>query len=342
MATRIGIIGAGAIGSIVGGMLSKAGRDVTLVDPWPTHVETMKRDGLRLSGSLGDFTVPVRALHISDLQGVAEPFDLAFVAVKSYDTDWATTLIAPFVAGDGAVVCAQNGINDDRVAAIVGRERTLGCVITLGAGLYAPGHAVRTDTSAVGFRVGELDGKETARAGEIAAVLSDVAQAVVTTNLWGERWAKLATNCMANPIAGLTGYGSAELRRRPETRRVSIQIAAEVIRVGRALGHDVETVSGMEPDRLLDAAEGRGLEELEAQMEEGAERLGEGRPSFLQDVMRGRRTEIDFLNGYVSEQGRKVAIPTPFNDGVVKAVHAFPVGSLVPDPKNLESVAALL
>ena len=93
---RIGIVGAGAIGSVVGGLLTKAGQDVTLIDQWPEHVETMRRQGLRLSGTCGEHTVKVKALHLHEAQSIAEPFDLLFVAVKSYDTDWATRLGAQY------------------------------------------------------------------------------------------------------------------------------------------------------------------------------------------------------------------------------------------------------
>src|SRR5207302_926020 len=113
------------------------------------------------------------------------------------------------------VVDFQNGMNDERVAAVAGRGRTLGCVITIGAGLYEPGHAMRTDAGAVGFKVGELDGRDTARVRELARVVSEVAPATVTTNLFGERWSKLAVNCMANPLAGLSGLGTAEVRTEP-------------------------------------------------------------------------------------------------------------------------------
>ena len=89
---RIGIIGAGAIGCVVGGLLTRAGRDVTLIDQWPEHVEAMKRDGLRLSGTCGEHRIPVKALHIHEAQLIEEPFDAVFVAVKSYDTEWATAL----------------------------------------------------------------------------------------------------------------------------------------------------------------------------------------------------------------------------------------------------------
>ncbi|HEV8471478.1 MAG TPA: 2-dehydropantoate 2-reductase [Methylomirabilota bacterium] len=343
MAMRIAVLGSGAIGSVVGGMLTKAGHDVTLVDQWPEHVQAMQRQGLRLSGTCGEQLLHVRALHLHELQSVAEPFDAVFLAVKSYDTEWAAALAAQYLRQpDGVVVDFQNGVNDERVAAVVGRERTLGCVIVISAGMYEPGHAIRTDTTSVGFRIGELDGRDTPRAQALARVLSDVSPTKVTTNLWGERWSKLAVNCMGNAVAGLSGLGSAELRLARGPRRVAIQLGAEVVRVGRAHGHVIEPLIGIDAQRIVDAAEGRGLAEVEADLEAEAKRRTGGRPSLLQDVMKGRRTEVDFLNGYVSAQGRRAGVPTPFNDAIVTAVHAHPVGALKPDPANLDPLIAML
>jgi 2-dehydropantoate 2-reductase len=340
---RIGIVGAGAIGCVVGGLLTRAGHDVTLVDQWPEHVETMRRAGLRLSGTCGEHVIPVVAIHIHEVQAVAEPFEAVFIAVKGYDTEWAAALGRRVLREpDGYVVVFQNGVNDERVAAVVGRPRTLGCVITIGAGLYEPGHAMRTDTGAVGFTVGELDGRETARVRRLAEILNAVAPARVTTNLLGERWSKLAVNCMANPLAGLSGYGSAEVRTEPVPRRIAIHLAAEVIRVGRALGHPVEPIYGIAPDRYLAAAEGRGRDEVEADMARSVRHLAGGRPSLLQDVLRGRRTEIEFLNGYVVEQGRRAGVPTPVNEAVVETFRRYPPGTLKPDPANLEPLARLV
>ena len=344
MITRIAVLGSGAIGSVVGGLLTKAGHDVTLVDQWPEHVEAMKKVGLRLSGTCGEHVVPVRALHLHELQSVDAPFDAVFVAVKSYDTEWAAQLAAQYLkTPDGVVVDFQNGINDERVAVIVGRERTLGCVIAISAGMYEGGHAIRTDTGQVGFYVGELDGRDTPRLQELARVLSHVALTKVTTNLWGQRWSKLAVNCMGNALAGLSGLGSAELRVTPGPRRVSIQLGAEVVRVGRAHGHTIEPlIGGIDAQRVVDAAQGRGLSDVEADLAAEAKRRTGGRPSLLQDVMKRRRTEVDFLNGHVSAEGRKLGIPTPFNDAIVAAVHAHPVGQLTPSIKNLDPLIAML
>ncbi len=342
MFTRIAIIGAGAIGSVVGGLLTKAGYDVTLIDQWPEHVDAMKRHGLRLSGTCGEHTIAVKALHLHEAQAIREPFDAVFIAVKSYDTEWATHLGVQYLKPEGVVVDFQNGINDERVAAVAGRERTLGCVITIGAGLYEPGHAMRTDTASIGFKVGELDGDASPRAHALADMLNHVAPAKATSNLRGERWSKLTVNCMANPLAALSGLGSAEVRSAPATRRIAIHVAAEVIEVGRACGHDVEPIYGIDAQRFVDAARGRGLEAVEEEMAASAKFLTGGRPSMLQDVMRGRRTEVDHLNGYVCQQGRQLGIKTPFNDAIVEVIHAHGVGKLKPDPKNLEPLAKML
>src|SRR4029453_12755536 len=283
------------------------------------------------------------ALHISELQSVAAPFDAVFISVKSYDTEWAVSLGLQYLKKpDGVVVDFQNGINDERVAAVAGRERCLGCVITIGAGMYEAGHAIRTDQGTIGFKIGEHDGRVTERAERLAKLMCDVAPTKVTTNLWGERWSKLSVNCMANGLAGLSGLGSAEVRSTDGVRRVAIHLAAETIKVGRARGHEVEPIWGITAQRFVDASEGRAMAEVERDMAETAKERAGARPSLLQDVMRWRRTEVQYLNGYVGEQGRHVGVPTPFNDKVVELITAVPPGTLKPDPKRLEPLVAML
>lgn len=340
---RTAIIGAGAVGSIVGGLLTKAGRDVTLIDQWPEHVAAMKAHGLRLSGACGEHTIPVRALHIHELQSVTAPFDAVFIAVKSYDTEWAAQLGLGYLSRPhGVVVDFQNGINDYRVAAVVGRERALGCVVLMGAGMYEPGHAMRTDTGNDGFKIGEHDGVDSPRARQLATMMQDVASTEVTTNLWGNRWSKLTLNCMVNPLSALSGLGSSEVRTDAETRRIGVFVAAEAIEVGRACGHEVEPIYDIPAQRFVEASHGKGLDELARDIAADAKMRSGGRPSMLQDVMKGRRTEIDYLNGYVSAEGRRVGIRTPINDAVVAAIHAHGIGKLRPARANLAPLLQVL
>src|ERR671911_633711 len=127
---------------------------------------------------------------------------------------------------------------------------------------------------------------------------------------------------MANPIPVLSGLGTAELRIEPGPRRLAVHLAAEVIGVGRARGFEVEPIWGIAAQRFVDAAAGRGLAEVSR---DANSRIG-GRPSLLQDVMRGRRTEIEHLNGYVVAEGRKAGVATPINEAVVELYGRYRVG----------------
>ena len=158
-----------------------------------------------------------------------------------------------------------------------------------------------------------------------------------TTNLWGERWAKLATNSMSNALAGITGLKSADLRRHPSTREVSIRVAAELVAVAEALGVSVEPIQGI-PARLYTEAltDGAAREEIEGKMADYASTLREGRPSLAQDIIKGRKTEVEHLNGYVAAQGRSVGVPTPVNDAIVALTRRVASGEVTPSLDNLE------
>lgn len=338
---RIGIMGAGAIGGNVGGMLALAGLDVTLIDQWPAHVEAMKKSGLKITRVNDEKVAKVNALHLFEVQQVTKPFDYAVIAVKSYDTEWATVFMQRYVKPGGAFVSAQNGINDDRIANIVGRKNEVPCIVTIGAGMYEPGHVLRTDTNAVGFEIGEFDGADTPRARELVAVFDHVAPTKFTAHAMDHRWSKLMVNNMANALAGLTGLGSGEVRLDANVRRIGIQLGAETIRVAKALGYKPDPVSGISPDAIVEAAEGRNLEQVEMQLMEAGRRTAGGRPSFGQDVLKGRRTEIEFLNGFVSEQGRKAGVKTPFSDKIVSIVNGLGVG-FKPDLKHVDPLTKML
>jgi 2-dehydropantoate 2-reductase len=303
---RIAFIGAGAVGGYVGGHLARAGHDVTLIDPWPAHVDRIKSHGIHLGGTQGEHDVPVTALHVTEAQGLnRHPVDIAFICMKLYDTEWASALIKPYLSPQGFVVTMQNSLVEDRVAAIVGWGKTLGCIAsTISVEVIAPGRIVRTqqpggDAYTV-FRVGELHGQVTPRAEQVAQLLRAVDSAKVTTNLWGERWSKLVANTMTTGICGV------QIVTHEPARRLQIRLAAEAIRVGQALGLELVAIRGMSPDKWLaaDARDGTVLKEVEGYMLEGARRRpAGGRSSTAQDISKGRRTEIEFMNGYVAARG---------------------------------------
>ena len=333
---KLAVLGVGAIGSNIGAYLSRAGSDITMIDMWPAHVEEMKRHGLKVTAQDEEFIVKVKAVHLADVCSLREQYDAVFLAVKSYDSVWATKFIEPYLKSAGVLLPAQNSINEDWVAPVIGYTRTIGCVVTLGAGLYEPGHVLRTSASSrPSFALGELNGMLTPRVQELIKVLSPVGPTRITVNLWGERWAKLTVNSMANAIAGITGMGSSEMRSNADVFAITLKIAGEALAVAEALGIQVEPVGGIPAEAYLDAIRGVGVESLRAQWIERGRALGAGRPSLLQDMIKGRRTEVDYLNGYVVRKGAEVNLRTPMNKAVVEVTKRLEAGELKQGPANL-------
>ncbi len=333
---RVAVLGAGAIGGTIAGYLSRAQCDITLIDMWPAHVEAIRARGLTVTAENETFTVPVAAVHLADACNLRQPFDAVFLAVKSYDTVWAAHFLRPLLSPSGIAVSAQNGINEDLIAPIVGFSRTIGCVVTFGAGAYEPGHVLRTGSvTRPAFTLGELNGMITPRVEGLVKLLSPVGPTHATANLWGERWAKLTINCMANALAGITGLDNAQMRQHPEVFPITLQVASEALTVAERLGVHVEPVGGISARQYLEAAHGVGADAVHREWLERGRSIGSGRPSLLQDVLKGRRTEVDHLNGYVVAKGREVSSPTPVNEAIVEVTHKVERRELAQSPDNL-------
>src|ERR1700741_821959 len=203
MGHKIVIVGTGAVGGSAGAAMGQAGEDVTYIDPWPEHVEHMRKHGLRVTHAMDvpEFQVPARALHVTDLQQLAreKQVDIAFVCMKSYDTAWATMMIQQYLAPDGFIVSLQNCMNEETIARVVGWGKTVGCIASsITVDLCEPGHvrraAGKSGTKHTVFRTGEVHGRITDRVKEICRLVGPADTALVTENLWGERWSKLVTN----------------------------------------------------------------------------------------------------------------------------------------------------
>ena len=344
MGKRIAVVGAGAVGGYVSGHMTRAGHDVTIIDPWPEHVESMRANGLQLSGvtEAERHSIKVNALHVCEVQGLIKerPFDIAFICVKSYDTEWATLLIRQYLAPDGFIVSLQNCINEERIAQHVGWGRTVGCIASLIAvELYEPGRIKRTvpmggDRHMV-FRVGEPHGRVTRRVEEVAEILRSVDSCKVTTNLWGERWSKLVINSMRNGLSAATGLYGNQRDALEGPRWVSIRLGSEAVRVGQALGFQLERMLGMEPEVLARAGEGHAdarTEITNALMEAAKKRSDDQRPSMAQDIAKGRRTETDFINGFVAVRGQEIGVPAPIHVKMNEAVKRVERGEVRASP----------
>lgn len=350
VALRIAIVGAGAVGAYVGGHLAREGLDVVLIDAWPAHVDAMNAGGLQLEGltKAECFSTPVRALSVTDVQSLARSgsVNIAFVCMKSYDTAWATHLIRDYLAPGGFVVSLQNCINEDTIASIVGWGRTVGCIASrISVELTGPARVVRGVAKTGGgspvFRVGEVHGRETPRVRAVADLLSSVDGAIVTPNLWGERWSKLVANAMRNGICAASGMTANACDREPLTRRLAIRVAGEAVAVGLAQGFALETINGYSAEQWIAALDGdRALiQEMETKQEASTSSRSEAFiPSMAQDVNKGRRTEVDYINGVVVSRGQELGIDAPANAGLAEAVRRVERGESLPSLDLLRGI----
>ncbi|MBV1795852.1 ketopantoate reductase family protein [Siccirubricoccus sp. G192] len=348
MGFRIAIIGAGAVGCYAGAHMVQAGEDVTFVDMWPEHVEAMRSRGLRITHlkDVPEFTVPVRALHLTELQGLSKeaPIDIAFICVKSYDTAWATMMVRQYLAPGGFCVSLQNCMNEATIAEVVGWGRTLGAIASsITVELGEPGHVRRASgkggAAHTVFRVGEVHGRITDRAKEVGRLCALSDSCLVTANLWGERWSKLVTNAMANGMSACTGLVSKEILTNDTLRQFTARLGSEAIRVGQALGYELEEIHHIAPEIIARAGEG----DAEARQIYDEHRLAEARkpgggahrPSMGQDMVKGRRTEIEFLNGFIVDRAQEIGIDTPANAALTAIVKQVERGELQPDPRHI-------
>jgi 2-dehydropantoate 2-reductase len=348
MGARIAIVGTGAVGGYVGAHMAHNGEDVTFVDFWPENVETIRATGLRISHlrDVPEFTTAARALHVTELQRLSRemPIDIAFICTKSYDTAWATALIRQYLAPGGCVVSLQNCMNEETIAGIVGWGKTLGAIASsITVELCEPGHVRRAGgkhgAGHTVFRVGEVHGRITERARDVCRLLALADSAKVTENLWGERWSKLVVNAMGNGVSACTGLISREILLDDTLRHFTARLGSEAIRVGEGLGYRLEEIHHIAPATIARAGEG----DLAAKAQYDAHRLAEAqkagggahRPSMGQDMVKGRRTEIEFLNGFIVDRGKEVGVPTPANAALTDIVKRVERGELQPDKRHI-------
>jgi len=341
MAKKLLFVGAGAIGSYLGAFLSRAGHDVTLVDPWAEQVDTINERGITVTGPHDPFVARPNAVHLNDAAKLPRDFDIAFVAMKVYDTAWATQLAVRHLAPHGYVVASENCWPDPIVAGVAGADRSVGLVMSkIGVACWKPGEVERGMERGGNkghdvFRAGEHDSRITPRVTELAEMLKVVDGAFATDNLWGERWCKLSANAMGNPVQAMSGLGSLEIASSEVGRAITIHLAAESARVGLALGYRIPKFNGAAAEEWAAADKREQWNALDTMLTPAATSSRNWRASMAQDVAKGRPTEIDYMNGHVLAQGRAKGVATPVTAATIDMIHEIERGTVKPAAQNI-------
>lgn len=338
--SRIAIVGAGAMGTLLGAMLNKNGISADLVDVDRVHIDALNRNGASVKGTV-DFTVPVRTLTPEDMEGA---YDLIFLMIKQTYNESSFPQIGPHLADDGVIVTLQNGMPELAVAEVFGEERTMGCAVTWAATMQGPGVTEATASPAAWHSsLGRLDGKITEKGHAVQSVLEKMCPTVLSDNLAGIRWAKMVVNCAFSGMSAALGCSFGELLDEPEALSCAQYVARECIRVSRACGVSMEAL-GTEGafDRIADFE----TETERAEQEELWRRLfgrtRGGRSSMLQDLEHGRRSEVHAINGVLCREGKTRGIPTPFSDAVVERIAYAETTHTVPTMEDLAFFRPLL
>lgn len=301
---RACVVGAGSLGSAIGGTLAAAGNPVTLVTRNADHVAAIGDRGLRLDD--GEAVRRVDVVAATGYDGLA-PVDLAIVLVKSFDTADAIVAARPVIGPATTVLTLQNGVGcEQTIADLVGRDRVVAGRTFVGGRIVEPG---LVEYGIVGRRttIGELDGSDSRRIRAVAAMFGDAGLATdVSGDIVAMMWEKLFVNVATGAWSALTGLPYGELSTHPDVEAMAIATVAEAIAVARALGVAVTTTDPAVPWR----------------------RAWEGLPyafraSMLQSVDKRSRTEVDVMHGAVCRGGREAGVATPINDTLWAAVRGL-------------------
>jgi 2-dehydropantoate 2-reductase len=332
---RIGIVGAGAMGTVLGAYLTKNGCAVDLVDTYADHVNALNREGAHIVGSV-DFTVPVRAMTPDKMAGV---YDLIFLFIKQNANSQALPNIVKFLNKDSTVCTLQNGVPEPGVASYVGERRTLGGTVLWGATFLGPGISELTHDIMKSdhlFEIGSIDGSITPRLETAASVLEIMGRPVaITKNLMGSRWEKLVNNACMSGMSAACGCVYNDILEDDNARACLSYLGYEVKQCCEASGYRLTSLMGNLSPSSLDLRDQTQFDENQRMFIEMYDGLRPAKASMLQDLEKGNVTEVNMINGYVSQTGKRFGILTPFNDAIVDIVTRIEKGDLPLSKENL-------
>lgn len=320
---KIAIYGAGSLGTVLGAYISKAGVPIDLITRNKAHVDAMNEGGAHIIGTV-EMTVPVHALTPDQL---SEKYDLIILLTKQLDNKNILEGLKPFMSDDCIVCTMQNGLPELSVSEVVGEDRTMGCSVAWGATLHGNGVSELTsEPDSMTFGLGRMNGKKDEKLMEVKEILELMCPVEIEDNFMGVRWSKLLINSAFSGMSAVMGGTFGDAAERKDSRVCCQNIIKECIDVAKAAGIKIEPVQGKDIVKLLDYNNPikKKISNLLIPICIKKHRLLKA--SMLQDLEKGRKCEIDAINGVVCAYGKKYGVPTPYNDKVCEIVHGIEDG----------------
>ena len=330
---RVAIYGAGSLGTILGAFISKAGVPVELINRNKAHIEALKTKGAQVVGTM-QFCQPVIAYTPDEMSG---QYDILFLMTKQQHNAEVVQMLKNYLAADGVLVTFQNGLPEMQIAEVLGEERVLGSTVAWGATLQSPGVCELTsEPDALSFSLGAISEKRSKHFAKVKELLELMGKVDVEENFLGTRWSKLLINASFSGMSAVLGCTFGEAAGPKESRKVVQAIIKECIDVCQKGGIRIEPVQGKDIVKLLNYTNPLKKAFSFFIIPIAIRKHAKLKASMLQDLEKGKLTEVDAINGAVSEYGRKVGFPTPVNDKVVEIIHKIEKGELKPGFENLK------
>lgn len=330
---RIAIYGAGSLGTILGAFISKAGVSIELINRNKAHVAALKSKGAQVVGTI-QFTQPIVAYTPDEMSGT---YDILFLMTKQQHNHEVVQMLKNYLAPDGVLVTFQNGLPEMQIAEVLGEERVLGCTVAWGATLLEPGMCELTsEPDALSFSLGAVSKNRSKHFDKVKELLELMGTVDVEENFLGTRWSKLLINAAFSGMSAVLGCTFGEAASPRESRRIVQALIKECIDVCKAGGIRIEPVQGKDIVKLLDYNNALKRAFSFFIIPIAIRKHAKLKASMLQDLEKGKLTEVDAINGAVSDYGRKVGCPTPMNDCVVEIIHLIEQGKLKPSLDNLQ------
>ena len=313
---RAAIYGAGSLGTILGAFITKKGGQIDLINHNEKHVAALRRNGAVITGTL-QFQQAVNALTDKEMTG---KYDIIFLMTKQQANREVVSFLKDYLAEDGVIVTMQNGLPEPQIAEIVGEKRVLGCTVC----------ELTSSPDSLTFSLGSIFKERGNHFDEVKALLEMMGPVEVDENFVGTRWSKLLINASFSGMSAVLGCTFGEAAKDKESRKIIQKLIKECIDVCATSGIRIEPIQGKDVVKLLDYANPI-KKAISFFIIPIAIRKHAGlKASMLQDIERGKKTEVDAINGAVCTQGRKVNVPTPCNDKVVELIHRIENGELKP------------
>ena len=329
---RVAIYGAGSLGTILGAFISKAGEPIELINRNKAHVAALKEKGAQVVGTM-NFTQPVTAYTPDEMSGT---YDILFLMTKQQHNAEVVQMLKGFLAPDGVLVTFQNGLPEVQIAEVLGEERVLGCTVAWGATMQSPGVCELTsEPDALSFSLGAISKQRSKHFAKVKELLERMGTVDVEENFLGTRWSKLLINAAFSGMSAVLGCTFGEAAGPKESRRIVQALIKECIDVCQVGGIRIEPVQGKDIVKLLNYTNALKRAFSFFIIPIAIRKHAKLKASMLQDLEKGKLTEVDAINGAVSEYGRKVGFPTPVNDKVVEIIHRIERGELKPSFDNL-------